>query len=209
MYNEMMADMVEYRMKDPLEMARLLALVDVAIADTAIATWSDKYYYDFWRPVTAIREASPGTGPTGLGDGNPNTHAVPNWTPLGAQASNLYGPDFTPPFPSYPSGHSGMTAAMFQIMRRFFGTDRYSFRFTSDEWNGVTYDNSGYKRPLRPRSYSSFSQAETEAGWSRVYLGVHWKFNLESSDQGRAIANYVFDHGLVRPATSNDCQCHQ
>jgi membrane-associated phospholipid phosphatase len=209
MYNEMTAAIVRSRVKDPLDMARMLAMVNVALADTVIATWNDKYYYNFWRPVTAIREADPGTGPTGLGDGNPNTHAVPKWTPYGAQASNLYGPDFTPPFPSYPSGHAGMTGALFQVMRRFFGTDQVSFSFVSDEWSGWTYDNTGYVRPLKPRSYSSFSQAEKEAGVSRIYLGVHWDFDLASQAQGEKIANYVFDHGLVRPRTSNDCQCQQ
>jgi hypothetical protein len=209
MYNEMTVDITQARVKDALDMARMLAMVNVALADTVIATWNDKYYYDVWRPVTAIREADPGTGPTGMGDGNPNTHAVANWTPYGAQASNLYGPDFTPPFPSYPSGHAGMTGALFQVLRRFFGTDRVSFSFVSEEWNGVTRDNTGYVRPLWSRSYSSFSQAEMEAGFSRIYLGVHWNFDLASQAQGEQIANYVFSHGLVRPTTSNDCQCNQ
>ncbi|WP_458541804.1 vanadium-dependent haloperoxidase [Ramlibacter sp.] len=209
MYNKMAVDITRSRITDPLEMARLLALVDVAIADTVIATWSDKYFYNFWRPVTAIREAEPGIGPSGLGDGNPYTHAVPNWTPLGAQASNLYGPDFTPPFPSYPSGHAGMTGALFQILRRVLGTDNVSFTFVSDEWNGVTHDNMGWVRPWKPRSFSSFSQAEAEAGLSRVYLGVHWNFDLASQAQGEQIANYVYNHGLLRPAMSTDCGCRQ
>lgn len=207
MYNEMMADMAQPRITDAFEMAHMLALVNVAIADTVIATWNDKYYYDVWRPVTAIREADGGSGPTGKGDGNPNTRGAPNWTPYGAQASNLYGPDFTPPFPSYPSGHAGMTGALFQMMRRIFGTDRVGFTFVSNEWNGVTRDNTGYVRPLKPRTYSTLSQAETEAGLSRIYLGVHWHFDLASTGQGEAIANYVFSHGLVPPAQRATCGC--
>jgi DNA transformation protein len=58
---------------DEVEMARLLALVDVAMADGAIAGWESKYYWDLWRPVTGLRESDPGTGPTGLGDGNHHT----------------------------------------------------------------------------------------------------------------------------------------
>jgi hypothetical protein len=65
-----------------------------------------KYLYDCWRPITAILEPNPGTGPTGTGDGNPATIGDPTWTPLGAPASNLQGPNFTPPFPAYPSGHA-------------------------------------------------------------------------------------------------------
>ena len=80
------------------------------MADAGIAIWESKYYYEFWRPVTGIREADPGTGPTGLGDGNPATVGDPTFSPLGAPASNLTGPNFTPPFPAYPSGHAASAA---------------------------------------------------------------------------------------------------
>src|SRR6266702_850885 len=82
------------------------------MADTAMSVWESKYHYDFWRPVTAIRESDPGTGPTGAGDGNAATIGDPTFTPLGAPASNLVGPNFTPPFPAYPSGHAGFGASM-------------------------------------------------------------------------------------------------
>ena len=59
------------------------------MADAGIAIWESKYYYEFWRPVTGIREADAGTGPTGAGDGNPATIGDPTFTPLGAPASNL------------------------------------------------------------------------------------------------------------------------
>jgi hypothetical protein len=209
MYNQMAAQIAQPRTKNPVEMARLLALVNAALADVSIAVWKEKYRYDFWRPVIAIREADEGSGPTGLGDGNPYTRGDPGWTPLGAQASNLFGPDFTPPFPSYPSGHGGFISALFQTLRRFYGTDNISFTFVSDEWNGITRDNKGWVRPLKPRSYSTLSQAENEGALSRIYLGVHWRFDLESINQGNAVANYVYDHGLVPPAASVvDCQCN-
>ncbi|MGZ5199805.1 MAG: vanadium-dependent haloperoxidase [Telluria sp.] len=207
MYNEILEHIAKGRTTDALEMARLFALANVAMADAGIAAWRDKYRYDLWRPVTGIREADEGTGPTGRGDGNPNTHGDPSWTPLGAQASNTRNPDFTPPFPSYPSGHSSFGGAVFQILRRFYGTDKISFTFVSDEWNGVTRDNEGWVRPLRPRSYATLSQAELENAVSRLYLGVHWRFNLEGIAQGNRIANYVFNHGLVPPAASNACGC--
>jgi len=90
------------------------------------------------RPITDIRESDPGSGPTGLGDGNPATTGDPSWSPLGAPASNLVAVNFTPPFPSYPSGHAGFGGALFQTLRRFYGTDEIAFRFMSDEFNGVT-----------------------------------------------------------------------
>ena len=100
--------------------------------------WESKYHYDFWRPITGIRESDPGTGPTGAGDGNPNTVGDPTFTPLGAPASNLQGPNFTPPFPACASGHATFGGALFQTLRRFYGTDHIGFTFVSDEFNGVT-----------------------------------------------------------------------
>lgn len=184
---------------DVIQLARLLALVNVAMADAGIAIWESKYYYNYWRPVTGIRESDPGTGPTGLGDSNAATVGDVNWTPLGAPASNLNAPNFTPPFPAYPSGHAGFGGALFETLRDFFGRDNIAFTFVSDELNGVTLDNTGNPRPLVPRSFSSFSQAEEENGQSRIYLGIHWSFDkTEGIAQGRKVAGYVFDN-LYRP----------
>jgi hypothetical protein len=181
---------------DLLKLARLLALVNTAMADTGITTWESKYFHDYWRPVTGIREADPGTGPTGLGDGNPATLGAPTFTPLGAPASNLSGaPDFTPPFPAYPSGHAAFGGALFQTLRRFYGTDAIAFTFVSDEFNGETADNDGNVRPRIPRDFDSLSQAEEENGQSRIYLGIHWSFDKsEGIAQGREVADWVFDH---------------
>jgi PAP2 superfamily len=180
------------------EFARLLALVNVSLADAGIAVWESKYYYQYWRPVAAIRESDPGTGPTGLGDGNPNTAEDATFTPLGAPASNLMGPNFTPPFPAYPSGHAGFGGALFETLRNFYGTDNIPFVFVSDELNGVTRDNMGKVRPLVPRSFSSLSQAEEENGQSRIYLGIHWHFDkTEGIAQGRKVADWVFHNAFT------------
>jgi hypothetical protein len=169
------------------------------MADAGIAIWESKYFYDYWRPITGIREASPGTGPTGAGDGNPLTRADPTFSPLGAPASNEAGVNFTPPFPAYPSGHAGFGGALFQTLRRFYGTDRVPFTFVSDEFNGITRDSEGNVRPLLPRSFDSFSEAEEENGQSRIYLGIHWSFDkTEGIAQGRRVANFVFDRTFRR-----------
>jgi hypothetical protein len=184
---------------DVSALARLLALVNVAMADAGIGVWESKFLYNLWRPVGGIRESDPGTGPTGLGDGNPNTIGDPTFSPLGAPASNLVGPNFTPPFPTYPSGHAGIGGALFQVLRRFYGRDGISFTFVSDEFNGETRDNAGNVRPLRPRSFTSLSQAEEENGQSRIYLGIHWEFDKTAGiAQGRKIGNWVFDR-VLRP----------
>ena len=191
LYNQIAIE-VSKRSRNVLELARLLALVNVAMADAGVAAWESKYYYDFWRPVTGVREA--------WSDENPDTAADAAFTPLGAPASNLTGPNFTPPFPAYPSGHATFGGALFQMLRRFYGTDNVPFTFVSDELNGETLANDGQVRPLRPRSFSSFSQAEEENGQSRIYLGIHWEFDkTEGIAQGRQIADYVFDTAF-RPA---------
>jgi membrane-associated phospholipid phosphatase len=200
MYNQITVQLAHTRARDALELARVLALVNVAIADATIAVWETKYRYDFWRPVTAIHDASPGDSPDGRGDGNRATHSDPGWTPLGAPASNLIGPNFTPPFPAYPSGHAGLGGALFEMLRRLYG-DSIPFTFMSDEFNGITRDHLGQVRPLLPRSFHSLSEAEQENGQSRIYQGVHWRFDMtEGAAIGHRVADYVFRRGLLPPA---------
>ena len=117
--------------------------------------------------------------------------------PLGAPASNLNGPNFTPPFPAYPSGHATFGGALFQTLRTFYGTDRIAFTFVSDEFNGVTRDNTGQVRALAPRSFSTLSQAEAENGRSRIFLGIHWAFDsTQGIAQGRHVADYVMTNAF-------------
>src|SRR6266513_2117763 len=82
LYNQITVNIADQRRVRGIEFARLLALVNVAMADAAMTIWESKYYYDFWRPITGIRESDPGTGPTSLGDGNPDTIGDPTFTPL-------------------------------------------------------------------------------------------------------------------------------
>jgi hypothetical protein len=110
-----------------LENARLLAALDVAMADAAIGCWNAKYTYGFWRPITAIR----------LDDGNPATVQDPGWTPLFA----------TPAHPDYPSGHSCVSGAAGVILASEFG-DRVPFDMTSDTMLGVTRHFLGFTQAL-------------------------------------------------------------
>ena len=204
LYNQVTTQIADQMGLNAIELARLLALVNTAMADAGIAIWESKYYYDYWRPVTGIREADEATGPTGKGDGNPATVGDPDYSPLGAPASNLNGPNFTPPFPSYPSGHAGFGGALFEILRKFLGKDDIQFTFVSDEYNGVTKGADGIVRPLKPRSFNSLSEAEEENGQSRIYLGIHWSFDKsEGISQGQRVADYVFTHAFTPQHASN------
>jgi membrane-associated phospholipid phosphatase len=189
LYNQIAVQIAAQEKTRGIELARLLALVNTATADAGVAIWESKYHYAFWRPVTGIRED----------DGNPDTLGDATFSPLGAPASNADAPNFTPPFPAYPSGHAGFGGALFQTLRRFYGTDEIPFSFVSDELNGVTLDNEGNVRPLVPRSFATFSEAEEENGQSRIYLGIHWVFDkTEGIAQGRAVADWVFDNAFQR-----------
>jgi len=198
LYNQITILIADQMGTTDIQLARLLALVNTAMADAGIAIWESKFYYQFWRPITGIRESDPGTGPTGAGDGNPDTQGDTSFSPLGAPASNLNGPNFTPPFPAYPSGHAGFGGALFQSLRKFYGTDNIGFTFMSDEFNGITEDNQGNPRQVVSRTFSSLSQAEEENGQSRIYLGIHWTFDkTKGIAQGRQVADYVFKHAFT------------
>ena len=89
--------------------ARMFALLGMAEADAAISSWDCKNAYNFWRPVTAIREAG--------GDGNDQTEADPMWVPLLT----------TPNFQAYTSGHSTFSSAAAAILRSVTGSDSSTF----------------------------------------------------------------------------------
>jgi len=84
------------------ETARMMAILWTGFADAGIACWNGKYFYGFWRPVTAIR----------AGGGNPDLVADPNWTPLGT----------TPNHPEYPAAHGCVTGAVSELIAGYFHT---------------------------------------------------------------------------------------
>ena len=112
-----------------LENARLLAALDLAMADAAIGCWDAKYTYIFWRPITAIRETAD--------DGNPLTAPDPSWTPMFA----------TPAHPEFPSGHSCVSGAAAVILGNEFG-DHVKFSISSDLVPGVNRDFHGVAEAL-------------------------------------------------------------
>lgn len=159
---------------------RTIGTLALTMADAGLAAWESKYFYRRGRPVTVIRELAREAG----GD--------PSWTPLGAPASNSRTPNFTPPFPAYPSGHAVFGGALAQVLRHYVGNDTFTVRFVSSEYDGVTRDNSGALRPFVPRDFSSATQIEAENGDSRIKLGIHWRSDSDRGiEQGRAVARYI------------------
>jgi hypothetical protein len=190
LYNQIARKIAHLQGNSQVENARLFALINLAMADAGITAWEAKYRYQFWRPIVGIRGAA--------STGNPATIADPNWEPLGAQADNGSGTNFTPFFPSYVSGHATIGSALFQTLRRYYCTDDIAFRFQSDEFNGVTRDQTGVVRAPRTREYANLTQAELENHDSRIFLGVHWRFDQDQGLKiGREIGNFVIDNYLL------------
>jgi hypothetical protein len=153
---------------DRWDNARLLALVNAAIADGFIAGFDTRYVYDLWRPVTAIRAADT--------DGNDATTADPDWE------SYLN----TPPVPEYPSTHSVAGGAASAVLARFFGKGEVEFNMTSGPpFSGIA------------RSFKSFSQASKENADSRVYAGIHFRSACRDGIRlGEQIGRRAFAHYL-------------
>ena len=103
-YNQIGSQIAAEEIDDALDYARFLAMLNVALADTAIAAWDSKYYYNFWRPVTGTR----------VDDGDDNTATDELWDPVGVSVINTEEAiRVTPPFPAYPSGHAAFGATLF------------------------------------------------------------------------------------------------
>jgi hypothetical protein len=193
LYNQIVRVIAKDRHNTTVENARLFALVNLAMADAGIQAWYTKYYYEFWRPVVAIR--------AGNDDGNPLTVGDLEWSPLGAPFSNgpAGAPNFTPPFPAYTSGHATFGAAALWTVARFYGTDHIPFDFMSDEFNGINEDQNGNVRPVVVRHYDRLSDAIIENALSRIYLGIHWRFDADQGvASGTGIADHVFDNALQK-----------
>jgi membrane-associated phospholipid phosphatase len=149
--------------------ARLFALLNLSFADGVIAFYDAKYTYNFWRPVTAIRAAAT--------DGNPDTEADPNWLP---EVTN------TTPDPSYPGAHAVIAAAGAEVLISFFHKHHFEFDVTSEVLPGVV------------RSFTSFPAAAEEATLSRIFAGVHFRFDLTTGHRlGSDVADFVVDNFLT------------
>jgi len=166
---------------DLWQAARMFALLETSIYDAYVAVFDSKFLYNHWRPYTAIRWASH--------DGNPQTEEDPEW-------DNLHRHTYA--FPSYPSAHGAACAAATTVLADTFGEDRPVTMVTE------RVDRAGpmsEKIPIDPatRSFSSFAAAAEECAQSRVYLGIHFRYDSEAGTElGRKVGAHVVE-SILRP----------
>ncbi len=118
-WNRVARNLIDQYAVDIGNSALLFAMLNLSAADAAINCWNDKYYWDFWRPWTAIQRADE--------DGNPDTDPDPSWTAL-----------LTAPYPEHPSGHLSGDGAHLEVLQMFFGTDKIRFGVISSRFPGET-----------------------------------------------------------------------
>ena len=173
LFNRMFRALAASQNLDIVDSARLFAMENLAAADASIGCWNDKYYWQFWRPITAIREADT--------DGNPATAADAAWLPLFHPVTPVLTPPplVTPPFPDHPSGHACGTSAFMHTLQGFFGTDKIAFSAFSNK-SGTT------------RSFDRFSDVLKEVIDARVWGGIHFRTaDTQGSVLGKKVAHYL------------------
>lgn len=146
-----------------LDSARFMALVSVATMDAMIAVFDAKYKYEFWRPITAIRN--------GDIDGNPSTDRVATWQPI----------DATPMHPEYPCAHCITSTAVATVIEAVLGTDEiHEVALTSPFAPGVTH------RFTNLRAYTE------EVAKARIYAGFHYRSStVVGREMGQNIGAWV------------------
>jgi PAP2 superfamily protein len=151
------------------ENARALALLNMAISDSLVASFYNKYHYNFWRPETAIR--------AGDADGNRKTDDDPGFVPRIT----------TPCFPSYPSNHGSASNSAAEVLRRLYGQGGHSITMTNTAVPDIVLQ------------YTSFKQITDDISDARVYGGIHFRFDQVAGEHlGKAVGKAVYK-GNLRP----------
>lgn len=161
-YNTIVRQVAANRKMDLVDSARLYALTSIAGADAFIAVFEAKYTYNFWRPVTAIRNADRTS--------NPATPREGSWQPLG----------MTPMHPEYPCAHCIVASAIATVLQHIAGNEVDEITLTSPTAAGVT------------RKWTRLQDYNDEVSSARIYAGFHYRFSAEAGkDMGKKIGDLV------------------
>jgi hypothetical protein len=176
-YYQIPRQLIMAKRMDVAESARFMALYSVALTDASIAVFDAKYHYEFWRPVTAIRN--------GDLDGNPATERDPTWQPI----------DSTPMHPEYPCAHCIQSGAAAAVIEAVLGSQELpEVTMTSTTAPGVTH---------RCTNTAAFTE---EVANARIWAGFHYRFSTRvGTAMGRKIGNYVVET-VMQPVAKGDAR---
>ncbi len=184
-HNRLARKLVRERDPDVAHTARLFALLNIAIFDAYINVFDNKFHYNHWRPYTAIRWAE--------NDGNPETKSESNW-------NNTH--KHTYAFPSYPSAHGTACSAAMTVMAHSFG-DGMDFSMVTEEVDKAGPFSGKLKMEPSTRTFSSFDEAAMECSLSRIYLGIHFRYDsLEGHRLGRELGKFILRQAAAKQKPS-------
>jgi hypothetical protein len=180
-HNRLARNLVEVENLNLWDASRTFALMNMTIYDAYVNVFDNKFHYNHWRPYTAIRWAG--------NDGNPNTELDAEW-------NNLH--KHTYAFPSYPSAHGSASSAAMTVLSNTLNTgNEYKFTMTTEEVDKAGPFSEKLKMNPPTRSFNSFSEAGLEAAMSRVYLGIHFRYDSEEGHiLGTKIGQYANENFL-------------
>ena len=159
-FNPIVRQIVLAKEMDLVDCARLYALVSMASADAFIAIFDAKYAYNFWRPITAIRNADL--------SGNPATPREESWAPLGT----------TPMHPEYPCAHCIAASAVASVLQNVVGNEVREITLTSPTAPGIT------------RKWTRLQDYADEVANARIWSGFHYRFSSDAGkDMGKKIGD--------------------
>jgi hypothetical protein len=162
-YHPIVRQLIAARHLKLVDSARFMAAFAAAMTDAYIAVFEAKYHYEFWRPITAIRN--------GDIDGNPATEIDPTWQPL----------DATPMHPEYPCAHCILSGAAAALIESYGGLrDLQEISLTSPTAPGITH------------RWSSLEAFTNEVANARVWAGFHYRSSARvGTSMGHEVGRYV------------------
>jgi hypothetical protein len=165
-YHPFVRQLVTAKQMSVIDSARFMALVSVSITDAIVAVLDAKYHYNFWRPITAIRN--------GDIDGNPDTDRDATWQPVAA----------TPMHPEYPCAHCIQSGSVAGIVKAVLGSaDIPEIAMTSPTAPGVTH------------RWTNMTTFTDEIASARIWAGFHYRFSTRvGTEMGLQIGEYVVNN---------------